>query len=137
MKKTRDFNLVLQEMLADDPRLAELVEEEAFWADVGQQIYDARKQAGLSQVGLAELLGTSQSTVARLESADYDGHSITTLRRIAKALGKRLHVEFCAPRSYQAPPDETTSMFQVPDVTWNNEQWAVDVQVSEIVEAVG
>ena len=35
-----------------------------------------------------------QPAVARLEDADYDGHSLKTLERIAFALGKRIEITF-------------------------------------------
>jgi transcriptional regulator with XRE-family HTH domain len=43
---------------------------------------------------LAEKLGTKQSVISRLEDADYEGHSLTMLQRIAAALGRRLEIRF-------------------------------------------
>jgi transcriptional regulator with XRE-family HTH domain len=63
-------------------------------------IYAARTAAGLTQKQLADLIGTQQSTtVARLEDADYEGHSLSMLRRIAEALNKRLVVRFSPGRA--------------------------------------
>ena len=45
-----------------------------------------RKKAGLSQRQLAELVGTTASVICLLEDADYQGHSLSMLRRIASAL---------------------------------------------------
>jgi len=59
-------------------------------------IYDARTKAGLSQTQLAALIGTKQPVIARLEHADYEGHSLTILQRIAAALHHRLEVRFIA-----------------------------------------
>lgn len=64
---------------------------------VGEQIRRARGERGMSQYQLAEALETSQSAVARLESSDYDGHSLATLRKAAKALGKELVVALVEP----------------------------------------
>jgi transcriptional regulator with XRE-family HTH domain len=50
--------------------------------------------AGLSQRELAQRVGTSASAICRLEDADYDGHSLSLLKRIAQALGKRIEVRF-------------------------------------------
>jgi transcriptional regulator with XRE-family HTH domain len=50
--------------------------------------------AFLSQKEVAKLLGTSQQQVSRLESASYDGHSLKTLRRLAKALNAKVKVVF-------------------------------------------
>jgi predicted transcriptional regulator len=55
-------------------------------------IYAARTKAGLTQQALADLAGTKQPVIARLEDADYDGHSLSMLQRIATALNKRLEI---------------------------------------------
>jgi predicted transcriptional regulator len=49
-----------------------------------------RTEAGLTQERLAELVGTTQSVISRLEDSDYDGHSLSMLSRIAEALQKKL-----------------------------------------------
>ena len=67
---------IIDIQIGDDRELRELVERETVNARVAQAIYDARKQAGLSQRELAELVGTSHSTIVRLEDADYTGHSL-------------------------------------------------------------
>ena len=53
-----------------------------------------RTRAGLTQTQLAELIDTKQPVIARLEDADYEGHSLSMLQRIAEALGQRLEVSF-------------------------------------------
>ena len=58
-------------------------------------ILTARKSAGLTQAQVAELMGTKAPAVARLENALVTGSpspSLTTLRKYAAALGKRLEV---------------------------------------------
>jgi len=92
--RTRDFGNVIRNKLAANPQLAEAVQEQSFNADIAQQIYDLRRQAGLTQTQLAKLADTQQSVISRIEDSDYDGHSLTTLKRIAKALKRRLRVEF-------------------------------------------
>ncbi len=76
----------------DDPDRKAAIERERVKGDVAQMIYDQRTGAGLTQKELAGLIGTTQSVVSRLEDADYEGHSLTMLRRIAKALDKTLTV---------------------------------------------
>ena len=53
-------------------------------------------QAGLSQRQLAKKIGTnaSASVICRLEDADYEGHSLSMLKRIAEALDKRVEILF-------------------------------------------
>ncbi|HUU69468.1 MAG TPA: helix-turn-helix transcriptional regulator [Planctomycetota bacterium] len=59
---------------------------------VAQLVYDLRTEAGLSQQQLARLVGTTQSVISRLEDADYRGHSLSMLKRITQALGKKLTI---------------------------------------------
>ena len=94
MAVTRDFAEFLRRKVAADPDLASAVELELFNANVATEIYQARIQAGLSQKQLAARTGMHQSAIARLEDADYDGHSLKTLERLAHALGKRLEIRF-------------------------------------------
>jgi ribosome-binding protein aMBF1 (putative translation factor) len=75
----------------DASRAAE-VERERTNAEVAQLIYDRRVAAGLTQKQLAKLVGTTQSVISRLEDADYEGHSLTMLQRIAGALGQRITI---------------------------------------------
>lgn len=77
---------------ADDPKLREAVEEQKLNARVAEMILEAREAAGLSQEALAKLVGTTQSVISRLEDADYEGHSLTMLQRIAEALHQKLEV---------------------------------------------
>jgi predicted transcriptional regulator len=79
--------------LKEDPELQEMVRESALNAQVSQIIYNARKQAGLTQKQLADLVGTTQSVIARLEDADYDGHSLSMLARIAAALNQKVEIK--------------------------------------------
>lgn len=93
-KTTKDFSEYIRRQLEADADLAELVEEEGFHARIAEQVYEARKAAGLSQRQLAERVGTQQSVISRIEDSDYDGHSLALLKRIARALGQNLSVEF-------------------------------------------
>ena len=77
-----------------DPERVQSFEDELVNAEIAQRIYDLRAQAGLSQRELAKRVGTAASVICRLENADYEGHSLSMLRRIAEAVGKRLDVRF-------------------------------------------
>jgi ribosome-binding protein aMBF1 (putative translation factor) len=59
---------------------------------VAQMIYDARTEAGLTQTELASAVGTTQSVISQLESAEYKGHSLSMLTRVAKALNRRVEI---------------------------------------------
>jgi transcriptional regulator with XRE-family HTH domain len=87
---------VIDNFIGEDEELREMVRQEVLNAEIGQLIYDARTKAGLTQKQLADRLGTTQSVISRLESADYEGHSLSMLRRIAEALGQKLELRLSA-----------------------------------------
>jgi ribosome-binding protein aMBF1 (putative translation factor) len=91
------------QMLGDAPDLRAQIEEDKLNLRVAQMIYDARQKAGLTQKQLAELIGTKQQVVARLEDADYEGHSLSMLQRIASALGRRLDLSMTPIRRRRKP----------------------------------
>jgi ribosome-binding protein aMBF1 (putative translation factor) len=93
-RKERDANKILDRVTGRDPDLREMIAEESLNANVARMIFEARSSAGLTQSQLAVLIGTKQPVIARLEDADYEGHSLSMLRRIAEALGRRLEVSF-------------------------------------------
>jgi len=62
--------------------------------EVGRRIYELRSKAGLTQAQLARMIGTTASVICRLEDADYEGHSLAMLRRIATALDRRVEIRF-------------------------------------------
>lgn len=74
-------------------RIAELEEARAN-EDIARQISALRAEAGVTQKELAKLIGTTPSVICRLENADYEGHSLAMLRRIATALQKRIEIRF-------------------------------------------
>lgn len=80
----------------------ESVEREREKSDIAEQIYNLRIQAGLNQKGLAKLVKTTQSVISRLEDADYNGHSLAMLRRIATALHQRVQVQFVPESAHYA-----------------------------------
>src|SRR3954465_9204666 len=87
--------------IGDDPERVASYENAKASAEVASAIYALRTEAGPSQRALAERVGTTASVICRLEDADYDGHSLSMLRRVAAALGWRVEISF-PPES--APP---------------------------------
>jgi transcriptional regulator with XRE-family HTH domain len=67
------------------------------------EILKARSESGLSQAEVAARIGTTQSAVARLESAE-SGHSpsIATLQRYASAIGYKVQVRLVKGRDATA-----------------------------------
>ena len=93
-KTTKDARKILRKLEGDDPELRFLIEQETVNARVAQMIYEARKKAGLTQEQLAKLIGTGQPTIARLEDADYQGHSLLMLMKISATLGKKFDIRW-------------------------------------------
>jgi transcriptional regulator with XRE-family HTH domain len=92
MKKT-NFDRYLERQLQDPTFAARFRKAGEAW-DVALQIVALRAQAGLSQKELAKLLKTSQQQISRLESPGYEGHSLSMLRRVAKALHANVRIVF-------------------------------------------
>jgi len=94
-KPTRDAVEILHHRYYEGKpgRLADL--ERARAADqIARKIVALRTQAGLSQRQLARLVGTTASVICRLEDANYKGHSLAMLNRIAAALNRRVEIRF-------------------------------------------
>jgi DNA-binding XRE family transcriptional regulator len=78
-------------------RIAQL-EEARTEDELARKIYELREQAGLTQAKLAKIVGTTASVISRLEDSQYEGHSLTMLKRIAAAVDKRVEIRFVAQR---------------------------------------
>jgi len=94
-KKTTDaMSIVHQRYIGDSKKRRESLQQERENLTIAEQVYNLRTQANLTQKQLAKLVGTTQSAISRLEDADYDGHSLTMLRKIAAVLNQRVEVRF-------------------------------------------
>lgn len=69
-------------------------DEEFSNARIATQLKVLREQQELKQSELAELAGMKQSRISELENVNYNAWSISTLRRLARALGVRLSFAF-------------------------------------------
>src|SRR5258707_1120250 len=83
-------------------RMAELEEAKAN-DEVARKIYELRTKAGLTQRQLAKLVGTTASVICLLEDADYEGHSLSMLRRIEQANDRRVEIRFLPARRASRP----------------------------------
>jgi ribosome-binding protein aMBF1 (putative translation factor) len=93
-KKTDKAVKVLQDRyIGDDVKRKASLEEERLNAQVARTIYQMRTNAGLTQKQLADLIKTTQSVISRLEDADYAGHSLSMVSRIAEALERKVKVQ--------------------------------------------
>jgi len=88
-----NFDRYLEDQLKDPAFATRFKQAGEAW-DVALQIAALREEAGLSQKDLAKILKTSQQQVSRLESPNYEGHSLSMLRRVAEALHAKVRVVF-------------------------------------------
>jgi predicted XRE-type DNA-binding protein len=98
MKKTRKttdaVKILDQRYIKNSRKRKESLQRERENIGIAEQVYNLRTQARLSQKELADLVGTTQSAISRLEDADYNGHSLTMLRKVAAALNQHVQVRF-------------------------------------------
>jgi ribosome-binding protein aMBF1 (putative translation factor) len=94
-KKTTDALAILhRRYYAGKPERLAALEEARVNDSVARKISELREKTGISQRQLAKLIGTTASVICRLENADYEGHSVAMLNRIATALNQRLEIRF-------------------------------------------
>jgi DNA-binding XRE family transcriptional regulator len=93
--KTSDaIDIINRRYFEGKPQRLAILERERHSAEVARQIQAIRRRAGLTQAQLAKLVRTTPSVISRLEDADYHGHSLSMLQRIAAALNKRIEIRF-------------------------------------------
>lgn len=90
MRKT-NYERYLERRLKDR-RFRELYEQDCEAASLAVQIREMRRRRGWTQGELARRIGTTQSAIARLENAEYEGYTVHILRRLARAAGWRLEI---------------------------------------------
>jgi ribosome-binding protein aMBF1 (putative translation factor) len=105
MARTKDALKILKRVTGENSAIQQGIANARINLEVAQMIYNARTEAGLSQRELAQLIGSRQSVIARLEDADYSGHSLSMLQRIGNVLGQRLELRFM--RVDGRPPSAT------------------------------
>ena len=89
--KLADFR---KELLAD-PEVAAAYEALKPKYAVIKALIEARRKARLSQAEVAERMGTTQSSIARMESGK-GSVTIESVQKYAKATGQRIRLEFAA-----------------------------------------
>lgn len=93
MKRVKDdLDRTMEKILKEDPSFQEELDKADQAWDIAFQIRELREKAGLTQKELAELVGTKQSNIARIEDADYTSYTLTTLEKVTKALKAKLEI---------------------------------------------
>lgn len=83
----------IKKKLFEDKELKNEYDEMSPIYELKKEIIRLRIEKGLSQKELANLMGTKQSAISRLENGSYNP-SVEFLNRIAHTLGKELHISF-------------------------------------------
>src|SRR5262252_5657130 len=96
-KRTSSARRILRRIAGKDPKVLDAIAEQKLNVRVAEMLLKAREAAQLTQAQVARLVGTTQSVISRLEDADYEGHSLTMLQRIAEALNRCVEIRFLAP----------------------------------------
>jgi len=99
-KLSNAAEIIRRRYVGSDISSLERFEKDKLNAQIAETISRLRADAGITQGQLAEKIGTTQSVISRLEDAEYDGHSLSMLNRIAAALDQEVRVEL-EPRSEQ------------------------------------
>ena len=102
-------------------------------ARVAIEITLFREKKGLTQEKLAELIGTSQSAIARLEDTDYNAYSLNTLRKIADALDLELVVSL-REKGEEIYEKEPVQIIHVPLWRQMKKNYKFDIQNVETLE---
>ena len=85
------FDRYLERKLQDADFRARFEAADQAW-DIALQLSALRQARGLTQKQVAEMLGTKQQAIARLEDPAYSGHSLSMVRKYVEALGASLDV---------------------------------------------
>ncbi|MSO20777.1 MAG: XRE family transcriptional regulator [Acidobacteria bacterium] len=94
MKNDKHYQLVRRKSRGN-PAFAKAFTAALQQIDLVLLVREMREEAGLTQSALARIIGSKQSVIARLEDAEYTGHSLAMLEKIAAAcdIRLRLHAE--------------------------------------------
>ncbi len=87
-----DLQKYIEKRKARDPEFARNYEFGYQQFKIGAMLKLAREEAGLTQEELAKKLNTKKSAISRIENHAED-IKLSTLEKIARALGKKLRVE--------------------------------------------
>jgi transcriptional regulator with XRE-family HTH domain len=88
------FSDLKKELLAD-PKVAAEYEALKLQFTVVKALVAARRKARLSQAEVAARMGTTQSSIARMESGN-GNVTIESVQKYAKATGQKIKLEFAA-----------------------------------------
>ncbi len=83
----------VKEMLLQNSEVQQEYDALAPLYEIQEELIKLRIEKGLNQKQLAELIGTKQSAISRLESGNYNP-SVQFLSKLANAFNKEVHIVF-------------------------------------------
>ncbi len=92
LEEMDDLDRSIAEREALDPEFADGYDEGYENFKIGVLLQLSREQAELTQEEVAQKMGTKKSAISRIEN-HADNITLSTLRKYAKALGKKVHFE--------------------------------------------
>jgi len=90
-KASVDFSAIKEELMKDNEFKDEYEKLKPRY-DLISEVIKARRELNLTQEELAYRIGTQKSNISRLESGNYNP-SLDFLSKLAKGLGKEIHIE--------------------------------------------
>ena len=88
-----NFKEYKEKAFKENPELYEEYKELEPEYELIKQVIKIRNDQKLTQQQLAERTGTKQSNISRFEKGEYNP-SLKFLKKLARGLGKELHIEF-------------------------------------------
>lgn len=97
MRKKYAGRRLLSDRLKEDlknPTIRKAFQESEVAARVAIMVAQLREKAGITQGMLASKVGVTQQVISRLEDPEKSNMTLSTLSKVASALGKHLDVVF-------------------------------------------
>lgn len=93
IKKTDDAIAMINNLIAQDSQMQEMIEESYINAEIGQLIYDTRIKEQVTAKELADRIGIQESVILDLEEGDYEGNALIILEKVAKVFYQKIQVQ--------------------------------------------
>lgn len=118
---------IFRQRAKKNPKLQTAYIEEKKKYHIACKIRECRKRKHLTQKQLATLIETTQSVISRLENAEYTGHSLSILKKIAKVTNEPIDSFF--KEELQQDDNQETIRHRLPQIITKSTtffNWAPD-----------
>lgn len=101
-RKTSDaVEILYNRLYKGKPERIASLQSEYLNSRIAAMIYNLRMSANMTQAEFARKLGTKASAISRIESSDYDGHSLKLLNKIADLFDAKIEITMVPAKSSQ------------------------------------